>query len=99
MKEIIIILLGICTLISMVYNPNVEHQCIDQTHLTCDGNCDCDGLGCGEYIIHPKHCMCGFCIEATDSGTRNYIIKENKDSIFIFNEENLLIERFPLIIK
>lgn len=80
----------------MVYNPNVEHQCIDQTHLTCDGNCDCDGLGCGEYIIHPKYCMCEFCIEATDSGVRNYTLKENKDSIFIFNEENLLIESYKL---
>lgn len=22
------------------------HQCIDSTHATCDGNCECDGLGC-----------------------------------------------------
>lgn len=22
------------------------HNCADETHQTCDGNCECDGLGC-----------------------------------------------------
>ena len=22
------------------------HKCSDKTHQTCDGNCECDGLGC-----------------------------------------------------
>ena len=25
--------------------PNI-HKCIDSTHLTCDGNCTCDGMEC-----------------------------------------------------
>ena len=23
-----------------------NHVCSDTTHITCDGNCECDGLGC-----------------------------------------------------
>lgn len=23
-----------------------EHKCIDPTHITCDGNCECDGMEC-----------------------------------------------------
>lgn len=25
---------------------NPQHTCIDNTHEICDGNCECDGLGC-----------------------------------------------------
>lgn len=27
-------------------SPNTPHQCIDKTHDTCDGKCECDGFGC-----------------------------------------------------
>lgn len=75
---------------------NHNHICKDLTHQTCDGNCECDGLECGTYIIHPKHCMCEFCIEATDSGSRDYTIKESKDSIFTYNQGNKLIESYSI---
>lgn len=26
--------------------PVNTHQCYDKTHITCDGYCECDGLGC-----------------------------------------------------
>jgi len=29
-------------------NKETKHTCIDSTHLTCDGNCECDSLGCNE---------------------------------------------------
>jgi len=25
-----------------------SHECIDKTHERCDGECECDGLGCPE---------------------------------------------------
>lgn len=24
----------------------ISHLCTDKTHLSCDGYCECDGLGC-----------------------------------------------------
>ena len=90
--------LGLCISgLVFIHHPSIRnHQCIDQTHLSCDGNCECDGLECGPYIIHPQHCMCEFCIEATDSGSRDYIIMETKDSIYTYNQENLLIDAYSI---
>lgn len=25
---------------------NYHHECIDTTHATCDGECECDGMDC-----------------------------------------------------
>lgn len=92
----------IVTVIYMLYaiydyaTTPIPHKCIDPTHLTCDGNCTCDGIECGPYIIHPKHCMCDICIEATDSGVRDYIIKQTSDSTYIFNQDNELIKSFSI---
>ena len=99
-KILLILLIVSIPLVLVIasYLYQYEHICIDQTHLSCDGNCKCDGLECGPYITHPQHCMCEFCIEATDSGTRDYTIKETKDTIYTYNEENLLIDAYPIII-
>lgn len=101
MKKSLIVFALILTTIPLgivgyIYSAKYQHTCTDQTHLSCDGNCTCDGLECGQYIIHPKHCMCEFCIEATDSGSRDYIIKESKDSIFTYNNENQLTDVYSI---
>lgn len=50
--KIIIITIAIILLWRYVISPISyqqdfpTHKCIDTTHLTCDGNCSCDGLGC-----------------------------------------------------
>lgn len=33
-------------IINTIDDRNKPHVCIDNTHATCDGLCECDGLGC-----------------------------------------------------
>lgn len=40
----IIIARGVAQLI----DTKTHHECVDKTHKTCDGECECDGLGCQE---------------------------------------------------
>ena len=60
-KSTLLLIASICCIgIAMVFtfsphnNPKSyevkyqPHYCTDQTHLTCDGHCSCDGLGCDE---------------------------------------------------
>ena len=55
----LVILLGIITLLSNTNDTQLEysqateidkiesvHICIDTNHISCDGLCECDGLGC-----------------------------------------------------
>ena len=55
----LVILLGIIVLLSNTNDTQLEysqateidkiesvHICFDSTHIRCDGECECDGLGC-----------------------------------------------------
>lgn len=33
---------------------DTTHICVDLTHQSCDGNCECDGLGCDSALVHVK---------------------------------------------
>jgi len=46
----IIIARGVAQLIdTKTYYARLNgHECVDKTHKTCDGECECDGLGCQE---------------------------------------------------
>jgi len=38
-------------------DKSTYHTCIDRTHRTCDGRCECDGMDCGlksDYIYTIK---------------------------------------------
>jgi hypothetical protein len=49
-KDYTLLLIGIILSIAVLVNLpgcySSKHHCIDNTHKTCDGNCECDGLGC-----------------------------------------------------
>lgn len=40
-----LILLFLATMAALV-EPEPKHTCIDKTHKTCDGRCECDGMDC-----------------------------------------------------
>lgn len=44
---LVMIVIAIAILCSCNGTPkSYTHTCNDQTHLSCDGGCECDGLGC-----------------------------------------------------
>jgi hypothetical protein len=49
-KLILVFVIGLCFCgwADMESHPSNTHQCIDKTHKTCDGECECDGLECPE---------------------------------------------------
>jgi hypothetical protein len=55
--SLIALLIVITVLCMTVVTPKPSytyHKCIDLTHATCDGKCECDGLGCRESIEHGE---------------------------------------------
>ena len=44
--ELLALVLIIGLIITKAIQPKPEHVCTDYTHLTCDGNCYCDGMEC-----------------------------------------------------
>lgn len=42
----LLLALCFCGWADMEQHPSSKHVCIDSTHATCDGECECDGLGC-----------------------------------------------------
>ena len=45
---LLLVALFACFAMCFPKNSNKSHICIDATHATCDGNCECDGLGCNK---------------------------------------------------
>ena len=58
LKEIfltIALFIFLAIFISAIFNVTTpEHICVDNTHKTCDGVCECDGLGCNTSGITFK---------------------------------------------
>lgn len=44
--KLIILLLCLFTIDYFIKKDNQNHYCIDSTHNTCDGACECDGMEC-----------------------------------------------------
>jgi len=39
----------------LLYNRDFkQHRCIDITHQECDGNCECDGMGCVTAVNNSR---------------------------------------------
>jgi hypothetical protein len=44
-------------LIIAISKTSQKHQCIDETHQTCDGNCECDGIECDTHYHNGQECQ------------------------------------------
>jgi hypothetical protein len=42
---VLTVFLGVA-LCHKIYTDAQKHICEDKTHVTCDGECECDGFGC-----------------------------------------------------
>lgn len=42
---VLTVFLGVA-LCHKIYTDSQKHVCEDTTHVTCDGECECDGFGC-----------------------------------------------------
>jgi hypothetical protein len=57
------------------------HVCIDGTHQTCDGACECDGLGCSQAINQE--------LQASQL-TRDYQLELSDDFIVVYDGERVV---------
>lgn len=86
MKKIITII-AVCIIAASCRNPNYNpytpvgpgtyHTCIDPTHKICDGQCECDGLGC-TYSLNSKYAL-------QSIPARDYQLEVVEDSLLVFD--------------
>ncbi len=62
---------------------NIEHICTDPYHLTCDGNCECDGLGCSSGINPDDSLIADETYIVTDTIGIGYTLNQEIANILI----------------
>lgn len=70
---------------SDISNIQPAHNCSDSTHLSCDGNCECDGMECRyEGRECPNYSTC------KGHSMRDYQIDLHMDTVRVYDGQRLV---------